>query len=217
MASCTKCEKQKDASFFHKDRTKKTGTHSWCKDCRNEARWKRNPVSYKNPRLDPVERFMNKVNKNGANGCWDWMASKFTRTGYGQFKLFGKMRSAHRISYELIKGKIPDGLGLDHLCRNRACVNPDHLEPVTSFVNLMRGISLSSLNAKKTHCKHGHEFTKENTYIGFPKNKFPCRQCRECVRVRARKAWRLKHGRVLEAFRAGSSKKDGGQETVTRK
>ncbi len=76
---------------------------------------------------------------------------------------------AHRIFYTLFKGDVPEDMALDHLCRNRRCVNPDHLEIVTLVENVMRGQSQHAINARKTHCKHGHGFTKTNTgttYIG---------------------------------------------------
>jgi hypothetical protein len=111
----------------------------------------------------PVERFWPKVDKNGPvpehrpdlGPCWVWTA--MTRAGYGQFRVARHM-AAHRFAYELMVGPIPDGYDLDHLCRNRACVRPDHLEPVTRRENLRRGLS----GELKTHCRHGHPFTPEN-------------------------------------------------------
>lgn len=107
------------------------------------------------------ERFWSKVEKT--DSCWNWTGS--LRNGYGLFRFNGKIQSAHRVSFELIKGKIPKGLELDHLCRNPSCVNSDHLEPVTGKENNARSDSLPAKNARKTHCKYGHEFTPENTYI----------------------------------------------------
>ena len=110
------------------------------------------------------------------SGCWQWLDSLAT-FGYGTFGYKGKGHRAHRISYMLYKGEIPDGLVLDHLCRNRGCVNPDHLEPVTTKENVMRGIGVAVANSKATHCKKGHEYDKENTYI-TPKGFRDCRECR---------------------------------------
>lgn len=93
--------------------------------------------------------------------CWLWDMS-CTTGGYGQLFYRGRNSYSHRVAYELLKGPIPEGLQLDHLCRNRSCCNPAHLEPVTSRENSLRGMCYEILRAK-THCKHGHEFTPENT------------------------------------------------------
>src|SRR5438132_1259918 len=95
-------------------------------------------------------------------GCWLWMRSLTTR-GYGQFARNRQRFCAHRVSYELVRGAIPEGLQIDHLCRTRSCVNPDHLEPVTAQVNQRRGRTISAYYATRTHCVNGHEFTPENT------------------------------------------------------
>lgn len=99
--------------------------------------------------------------------CIPW-SGKGREKGYGKWwgrRNGQKARShpAHRIAYENAKGPIPEGLQIDHLCRNRACVNPDHLEAVTGRVNVLRGMNPPAQNARKTHCVRGHEFTPENT------------------------------------------------------
>jgi len=113
------------------------------------------------------------------NGCWEWVGAQ-SPDGYG---LWGSRapRRAHRRMYEHTKGPIPDGLTLDHLCRNRGCVNPDHLEPVTRGDNFLRVEGHTAMNARKTHCKVGHPFNGANTYISERG-----RSCRTCSRDRMR-------------------------------
>lgn len=131
--------------------------------------------------MDIEKRFFAKVEKTRT--CWMWTASK--ADGYGRFwigsRKDGYMALAHRISFELSKGPIPDGKTLDHICRNRGCVNPMHLEVVDPVENVMRGISDPALNAKKTHCPRGHEYTPENTYIQQPQG---WRHCKTCYAIR---------------------------------
>ena len=120
-----------------------------------------------------MDRFWNKVSTT--DGCWEWQAG-LNPEGYGWFWFDGGPRYAHVVAYQLTHGAIPDGLVIDHTCENRACVNPDHLEPVTSGVNLIRSATtLAGINARKTHCKRGHEFTPENTY------QRPGTDTRECL------------------------------------
>lgn len=104
-----------------------------------------------------LNRFMSKVDRAGS--CWVWKACKTPR-GYGHFYFDKKHWRAHRWAYQYFKGPIPEGLELDHLCRNTSCVNPDHLEAVTHKVNILRGQSPQAGNARKERCDKGHVFDR---------------------------------------------------------
>lgn len=118
-------------------------------------------------------RFFAKVAKSG--DCWIWSGARGTG-GYGRFRVAGRTREAHRVAYLMLVGPIPDGLQLDHLCRVRSCVNPAHLEPVTSRENTRRGVT-----ATKTHCVRDHPFDALNTYV----DRNGHRWCRACWRLRS--------------------------------
>ena len=113
--------------------------------------------------------------------CWLWTSSK-TPDGYGKTSLRRKTLLAHRVSFEHAVGSIPQGMELDHLCRNRACVNPEHLEIVTRRINQIRGSGFVAMNVSKTACKSGHPFDLYNTYWRSNGHR-GCRACnREAVR-----------------------------------
>jgi len=115
-----------------------------------------------------------------ASGCWTWQRT-IHREGYGQVKIAGRTLLAHRFSYETFIGPIADGLQIDHLCRNRACVNPEHLEPVTPQDNIHRSpVAPGALNARKTQCPKGHAYDESNTYYAPSCG----RLCRTCQRNR---------------------------------
>jgi hypothetical protein len=111
--------------------------------------------------------------------CWVWTGHRF-KAGYGALRVGSRQLVAHRWVYEELVGPVPDGLELDHLCRNRACVNPDHLEPVSHLTNVRRGVAGKWI-AARSHCPSGHEYSGENTYEAGGR-----RHCRECSRSRAR-------------------------------
>jgi HNH endonuclease len=116
------------------------------------------------PKLPPTVRFWSKVEKT-LNGCWLWGGSR-SAAGYGMFYVGAGGRTlAHRYAYELVRGGVPHGRELDHLCRNPACVNPEHLEPVTHRTNVLRGTSPSALSATSSSCPNGHEYTPETTWL----------------------------------------------------
>ena len=115
---------------------------------------------YERPSLE--ERFWRKVKKTET--CWLWGGSVNKVTGYGQIQINGRPELVHIISYRLTGKIIPEGMELDHLCRNRTCVNPIHLEPVMHRDNVLRGNNACATNAKVTHCPQGHPYDLFNTY-----------------------------------------------------
>ncbi len=150
-------------------------------------------------RTPDAARFFEKVGLPDVNGCWPWLgkltkAGKGGPGGYGKFypaKEVGEKRPAvmaHRYSYELFRGKIQDGLEPDHLCRNRACVNPWHLEAVTHKVNMLRGHVPQAVNALKTHCNNGHPLSGDNLRMEGQSRR--CRACAHASRIR----YEIKHG-----------------------
>lgn len=121
------------------------------------------------------------------SGCLLWVGSR-THLGYGSFKFNDRTACAHRVAWMLARGPIPVDLEVDHLCRNRACVNVEHMELVSHAVNMHRGNAPAGLNKRKTHCLRGHAFDAENTRIETQKNGLERRQCRACVVLRKTEA-----------------------------
>ncbi len=120
--------------------------------------------------------------KTMESGCWVW-TGKIAKNGYGCVTFDYKSMGAHKFFYEQTKGAVPKGLHLDHLCRNKACVNPDHLEPVTCRTNTVeRGRGPSAINARKVVCLRGHPLSGDNVYL----TKKGQRYCKTCSRARGK-------------------------------
>lgn len=142
---------------------------------------------------DPLIRFWEKVDKNGPipehrpdlGPCWIWHG-QLSREGYARFTLPPDREKARRVgyahifAYQLLVGEIPEGQEIDHLCRNRGCPNPSHMEAVTHKENTLRGEAPAAIHARKTHCIRGHEFTLQNTSIRITRigRQRTCRTCK---------------------------------------
>jgi len=120
-----------------------------------------------------VDLFWKHVKTEGK--CLVWFGAKVD--GYGKLRRGSEYYLAHRYHWESVKGPVPEGLELDHLCRNRACVNLEHLEPVTGQVNTIRGVGPTAVNFWKTECIHGHAFTEENVWVSPSSGRWKCRTC----------------------------------------
>ncbi len=129
--------------------------------------------------IKPLDRFLQKI-EISSESCWEWQGC--TSNGYGQINIDRKTTRAHRFIYEYYHGKISSELQIDHLCSNRKCVNPNHLEQVTQQENNLRSMSISGINSRKTHCIRGHKFTDENIYY-WKKS----RHCRICIKIKNRR------------------------------
>ena len=145
----------------------------------------------------PIDRFLEKT-KNADNGCIEWTAYVGVN-GYGRFYVDGRGALAHRWSYQFHVGPIPEGLVIDHLCRNTRCVNPNHLEPVTTSENVRRGVGPQiavERNRAITQCPSGHPYTDKNTYSGGRG-----RTCLTCKRANARDSYQRNRELTIERSR----------------
>ena len=133
--------------------------------------------------MTPEERFWARVEKTPT--CWNWTGS-LGSGGYGQVQLKSMNHRAHRVAWEWLRGPIPEDRQIDHLCRNRRCVNVAHMELVTLRENVLRGVGLSAQNARKTHCPLGHPLSTE-------RRKHGSRFCRPCAAAASRRSWRKYH------------------------
>jgi hypothetical protein len=127
--------------------------------------------------MEPLPKHIaDKIQKDSETGCWEWLGS-LSHNGYPMSSLKNKRIRVHRLTYERFVGEIPEGMQIDHLCKNTRCVNPDHLESVTQQVNIQRGVS-----ATKTKCRKGHPLTGENLHTEIRKKtgtvKRGCKICR---------------------------------------
>lgn len=173
---------------------KRASRRGWCSAHYERWRLHGDPIATHQPRIaiSPVERFWSHVDKNGPipehrpelGNCWIWTGARLAN-GYGVITVAGKSLKAHRFSYEHFVGPIPDDLVPDHLCRNHPCVNYDHLEPVTTRENLLRGIGFAATNSSKTHCPYGHPYSGDNLHVMANRR----RVCRACKREKTRR-WR---------------------------
>ena len=142
------------------------------------------------------ERLLSNIRPEG--DCWVWMGFRNT-WGYGTIKVRGEILLAHRVSYEEFVTAIPEGLEIDHLCRNRMCINPAHLEPVPHIVNVQRGLagkypSNGDQERRKTHCPHGHPYDLFNTHW----TKLGHRECKACWREKNQRRRRKCHSNLAK-------------------
>jgi hypothetical protein len=153
-------------------------SHGMCTAC--VRRWRRNGTA---ERPTEADKFFARIKRETESGCWEW--DRTDAAGYGAQFVFDKARTLpHRWAYSYLRADIPEGLELDHLCRNRRCVNPWHLEPVNRRENAMRGIG------SKETCVNGHPYTPENTYIRPDRG---TRMCRACGRDASRRSATRNH------------------------
>jgi len=138
-----------------------------------------------------IERIWRRIDRSDPDGCWIWPGRTNTGGGYGVVTVGGRKNPksllVHRVVWVHERGPIPPDVECDHLCRNRRCCNPHHIELVPKRVNILRGAGRAAENARKTHCPANHEYTPENTYTYGRR-----RYCRQCVRKKQRERYHLR-------------------------
>lgn len=168
--------------------------------------------------IPALDRFMKYVAKS-ESGCWEWTGHRKSN-GYGEFSLNLRPVMAHRAAWTLMRGAIPAGLTIDHfVCSNRGCVNPEHLKVVTYKENVLRGMAVSAVNARKTHCVRGHAFSVENT--AWHKGHLPgnlTRVCKTCQRLKEERinADPVKREKSLARHRLNARKRRAITNNLTR-
>lgn len=151
-----------------------------------------------------IDRLLEKIVVDAA-GCWLFQGQQ-SKDGYAKIQIGGygfdgprsRNAMAHRVTYEHYKGPIPDGLQIDHLCRVRHCVNPDHLEAVTQYVNTMRGFGVGAVFSRRSHCKNGHEFSEDNTRM-----RGTARICVHCSRAKGMEGYEYKERQPITHCQRG--------------
>lgn len=149
---------------------------------------------------------MRRVLIDDTSGCWNWTTTPFQNSGYGRIKVVGRVMVAHRFAWEVLRGPIPQGMQLDHLCRNRRCVNPEHLEVVTPRTNVLRGETIVAANYAKTHCHHGHPLNGANLFV----RRDGRRRCRTCEKANQKKV------RATPRYRAGAAARERRRRAAIR-
>lgn len=163
-------------------------------------------ITEKNCSDEMWDKFIQRVEVT-TNGCWIWTGAK-TGGGYGIMSHHSENISTHRFAYEAVIGPIPEKLHIDHLCRNRICCNPIHLEPVTQRENLLRGETLIARNMLVTHCPKGHPYDEANTYLmKLPNRPHHGRYCRACHNERERIRYQQNREKHCEIKRQARIKK----------
>lgn len=132
------------------------------------------------PKFDDHERFLSKIRINKNSECWEWQL-RLSDGGYGIFSIKGEDYKAHRVSYAIFNGNISNTMDIDHKCRNRSCVNPEHLRNVPRSINITENsLAPACENNTKKCCKYGHEFTPENIVKVICRSGKEGRKCRQC-------------------------------------